>query len=390
MPDKQKVLFIAGWYPSQSKPYLGNFVRNHALAAQDVCDLCLITVTGGEEAGIQESRDENFKIISSQFRSNKSKSNFSKILVYPRYIRACLKAISLYFQKNGKPDLIHLHVAFPAGWMALYLKFEYRIPFIVTEHWTGYHKENRTRLGSFARWLSARIFRNASLILPVSENLKENIVELFQPNCPIELLGNAVDTNVFNISEVERKPGPIRFLHVSTLFEEAKNVFGIFNAFKNLKDKGLQFELRIVHEYPSPEHVDYAQKMGLLNTNVKFLGGMNSIEIAKEMKNSDAFILFSNFENLPVVLIEAMASGLPIIATRVGDVPRLVDVERGILVDAGNEAQLVIAIEEMSNKFGFFDRAAIRKFAHEKYSMNSIADKLASFYKQVIVRKNAR
>ena len=81
-----------------------------------------------------------------------------------------------------------------------------------------------------------------------------------------------------------------------------------------------------------------------------FLGGQSQAQIAERMRAADVFVLSSRFENLPVVLLEASATGLPIVATRVGGVPEIVGAEGGALVEPLQPDALARAIEDVAGR----------------------------------------
>ena len=101
-------------------------------------------------------------------------------------------------------------------------------------------------------------------------------------------------------------------------------------------------------------------------------------------RQTDCFVLFSDYENLPCVISEAMASGLPVIATRVGGVPEQVRPGMGILVAPGDEAGLAKAMGDILDKNIHFDRPAIRRFAEENYSYGEVGKRFLHLYQEAL------
>ena len=89
--------------------------------------------------------------------------------------------------------------------------------------------------------------------------------------------------------------------------------------------------------------------------------------------------MFSNYDNVPVVISESLAVGKPVVATRVGGIPEMINVSNGILVDVGNETELSEKMNFMLDNFKNYDFETIKNEA-EKYSYESVGKKLFEIY----------
>src|SRR3569832_1608085 len=92
-----------------------------------------------------------------------------------RYAKASLKGFARIRQYFGTPDVIHENVLYPAGFIALLLKFRYSIPYLITEQSTEYHLPAPTN--PIKRWLKKKIAGNAAVITPVSHNLQRAMMK---------------------------------------------------------------------------------------------------------------------------------------------------------------------------------------------------------------------
>jgi glycosyltransferase involved in cell wall biosynthesis len=103
------------------------------------------------------------------------------------------------------------------------------------------------------------------------------------------------------------------------------------------------------------------------------------------MRSSDCFILFSNYENLPVVLVEAFASGLPVISSNVGGIAEHLSAQRGKLVPARDNRAFIIAMEEMITELSEkkYDRQAIASYARSHFSYEKISTEYHELYHQI-------
>ena len=104
--------------------------------------------------------------------------------------------------------------------------------------------------------------------------------------------------------------------------------------------------------------------------------------MADMYRHSDFLLLFSNFENLPCVIVEAFACGLPVLATRVGGIAEIVDDTRGVLVDAGDEEALLAQTNHLLNHARNYNAEAIRQYAVERFAPVVIGGQIGSVYEE--------
>ena len=121
-----------------------------------------------------------------------------------------------------------------------------------------------------------------------------------------------------------------------------------------------------------------------ISEKVRFRGLRNRMEIAREYRNSDAFVLPSRLETFGVVYIEAMAAGLPVIATRCGGPEDFVTPETGILIDVDDGAALTAAMKRMAADRAHYDSAKIAAYARQSFSPERVATHLTEIYQQAI------
>jgi glycosyltransferase involved in cell wall biosynthesis len=194
------------------------------------------------------------------------------------------------------------------------------------------------------------------------------------------IIPNVVNTNVFNFQNDKPATKFFTFLHISTLDDSIKNVSGIIDAFEKLEQPNLI--LKIVGDGP----IDW-----ILN-RVKTLKSSNTIIVNKEMKHqdvatemqlADVFVLFSNIENLPLVLIESISCGTPFISSNVGGVAELHNNELGVLVEAGNVEELTIEMNNIIKNLNKYNPQKIRQFAIDQYSDEVVGKKFNDLYIQL-------
>jgi glycosyltransferase involved in cell wall biosynthesis len=116
----------------------------------------------------------------------------------------------------------------------------------------------------------------------------------------------------------------------------------------------------------------------------KFYGEILPSEINSFYSGLDIYILASRDETFGVVIVEAMACGLPVIATRCGGPEEIITHETGVLIEKENPEELARAIVSVSDNLGSYDRDLIRRYALEKYGREAFVDSITLIYQQVI------
>jgi glycosyltransferase involved in cell wall biosynthesis len=192
---------------------------------------------------------------------------------------------------------------------------------------------------------------------------------------------NVVNTELFVPGDNSARRVP-HLLHVSHLGDAHKNVSGLLRGLKKAIDQGHNVHLEIIGDGDLKPHRETAVELGLPVWAVSFSGEQPLEIIAAHMQRVDAFVLFSNYENLPCVLIEAWSSGVPTISTDVGGISEHLTSERGWLIPPGDEDQLSAAIIEVSERS--FDTAALRGYALGHFSESAVCEAFTAVYQQVL------
>lgn len=387
--NKIKVLFWPGWwYPDRSNPVNGIFIRRHAEAVAPLVDLAVLYISadagpGDRRLDIERCVDKIGLTVRVYYRPFPVPFLPLRILNAWRYFWAARRGIRELRSLWGTPEIVHLHVSPPLGQIAaLKLLLPCR-PFLFTEHWTGYHPSNGEFRGFFRKSLTSWVVNRAFAVTPVSRNLQE-VMGSHGLRGRFEVVPNAVRTDLFFPAVQVRSGRPFTFLHVSRL-APAKNVEGIIRVSAALWRMRHDFRLLIVGDGPEKPGLENVAEALLPNSAcVRFLGRKDEVELAEIMRDANGLLLFSEYENLPCVVSEAMACGLPVIATRVGGVPEQVQPGMGILVKPGDRDGLRNAMADMIDGTFHFDRAAIRRFAEENFSHGEIGKRFLRLYQEAL------
>ncbi len=388
----KKVLWLASWYPNDADPFSGDFIKRMAEAVSADQPITIIFI------GKQPKKDSSKSLEKSNVENTTASLNeiveyyppggavrgiISRISSFYAYLKLYLKKIREFRENNELPDIVHVQVAMKAGLIALYLKWKYKIPFVVTEHWSGYYEQSRDSLfrKSFLdKYLTRRILKHAALLLPVSEDLGRQINH-YWAHVPFQKIPNVVNTRFFSFSE-NQPPDEFRFIHVSSLLYP-KNIEGIIRSFGELLKQGFRAELVLVGPV-NPELNDIIAHRPEMRDKIQFTGEVSYERVSIELKKSSALVMFSFYENMPCTILEALCTGLPVIASRVGGIPELIQKENGILVQAGNEDELTLAMKNIILHYHKYDKAKISRDAVEIYSYESISKKIRQVYESVL------
>jgi L-malate glycosyltransferase len=276
---------------------------------------------------------------------------------------------------------------FPTGIMALYLKKFERIPYIISEHWTGYLSSKKNTQNGFQKFASKIIAKNASCIVPVSKDLRDAMLQL-KLNAPYEIIYNVVDMNLF-FPRTTGKNEKIKFLHISTLDDAHKNISGMLRATAQLAKLRSDFEIWFIGDGDTTPHIHTATELKMYNTFAFFDGTKTTVEVASIMRHADCFLLFSNYENLPCVMLESLASGIPIVSSSVGGIPEHLTDELGMLVKPLDEKGLLDALNKTIDKIkaGDYKATVLSNYAHEHFSYEKVSMKFHDLYQRILAKK---
>ena len=389
------ILWLTSWYPNSTDPFNGDFIKREAEAVSVYQPLKILYVVKNNRNSFLESNGysevhnrtnnlEEYILYYSSAGSDRSVlSRFNSLKTYFSRHREFIKQL----RRNADlPDLVHVQVALKAGLIALYLKWRYRIPYVLTEHWSGYYpisKDSLYKKSYLTRFVTRLIIKNAIRFLPVSEDLGKEIDKHWSP-VSFQKIPNVVNTDLFYPSE-NAPPAIFRFIHVSSL-QYPKNPEGIIRAFIELLKQNISAELELVGPV-NPSLMEFIKATGLRPDQLHCAGEISYDQVSVELRKSSSLIMYSFYENMPCAILEALCSGLPVIATKVGGIPEIIREENGILINVGNETELLDAMKEMIRNYHLYDRRQISHAATEQFSYEVIGKKIVDIYSSVLENK---
>ena len=310
---------------------------------------------------------------------------FVNLIRYFRGVRIGLKAL----QKDwGSPQLVHVQVAWPAGLAALLLNLISRIPYILTEHWSGYtaHSADFKAGGAFMKLAARIIFRRARTVTAVSRYLADAIQTYGLPQDKVVVVPNVVD--VLSKARLRQKTTKVvRALSVSMLYDRSKNISGLLKAFAELARSYPHVHLHLVGDGKDrAELTNLARRLGVLDKSVFFEGYVPNSELHKWFSKTNFFVLNSNYETFSMVTAEAIAHGVPVVVTKCGGPEEFVNKTVGILVERNDKQSLVEGIEYMIKNWRKYDPTKLYTYAKARFSTEIVGRQFYEIYKNILAR----
>lgn len=245
--------------------------------------------------------------------------------------------------KEENPDLLHIHTPVPGiGNMAALLAGS--IPVVVTYH-TGHLRKGSPLLDIFAYAYEMLVLpfmlARANSIVGVSDFVYAGILKKYQYKSSV--ITPAVDPAIF-YPDVTKKTPKQTLLFVAGLnrSDQYKGLRGLIDAVLALKPQFPNLQLLVIGEgNMKNEYIQYVSDMGLADT-VLFRGRLTGAELTQVYQGADIFVLPSLYESFGMAILEAMACALPVVSTKVGGIPSLVEEGKtGFLVEPKNNTMLV-------------------------------------------------
>jgi L-malate glycosyltransferase len=288
-----------------------------------------------------------------------------------------------YIKERGVPDILHGHVADEIGEATAFLSKKYNVPYVITEHSsaTFVFSVDETH-HHFLR----SIYDNASRVISVSPILSKAILKI-SPRANIRVVPNMVGEQIFENIKATKETTNVSVVVVGSLVL-GKSVSMILTAIKKL-DVHLQSRLvvNIVGDGTERANLE-AQARGLNRLQVNFLGGKSHIDTIAIMRDCDFLVHASQAETFGIVLIEAMALGMPVVATRSGGPDAIVTPDVGLLVDVGDVVGLRDAIASVIHDIENWraKSAAISDHARNLYHEDVVIPSIIEVYQNAIAR----
>jgi glycosyltransferase involved in cell wall biosynthesis len=405
--DLLRVFIIPSWYPNRNSPVAGIFTKEQALGIGELRPgwKLAISLWGQNEFNLTLRKPRrSLRILADYLRSETQSKHALRenVVEYKKSVLhiservlggnriGILRANHANLEKSindfGGMDLIHAHVSYPGGWIGMRISEETGIPYIITEHMSPF---------PFPRFLDAdgalqNIIREplekANAVVAVSPSQVERMIH-FGTKKPV-VIPNMVNEQVFRPpSDVIRNKRFVFFTLAGMVPQKGipDLLYAISLFVKNLvigdEDKvvfligGTGFE--------QEKYKTLAQRLNL-GSWVTWLGYLTQEQVVERFQYCDCFVLPSRHEACPVVCLQAIACGKPVIGTRCGGPEYIITPDSGLLVDVADPQQMANALYKMFKCKNEFDPKIIRQQFMARFSRPVVLNSLELLYRKCI------
>lgn len=294
---------------------------------------------------------------------------------------ALIKRFQDIHKTHGPFDVIHAHFI-ESAYLGAKLKDYAKVPLLVTEH----SSRLNGKLDDYTKNKLSYAYSRANIVTSVSKSLAETIYEKFQINS--QIVPNIVDTETFKFkSEDQAKSKTFDFISAGNLIP-GKGMDITIEAFSKILHKHPTSNLFIFGKGSEKENLIKLVKEKGISQNVHFCGLVKREELRHYYSKCRVFVLASYSETFGVAYIEALAMGLPVIATNCGGPSEFVTKENGIMVPVGDVESLYHAMLKIIENYESFQLESISQSIIEKYSQGNNAKILEKIYREILTEKH--
>lgn len=288
--------------------------------------------------------------------------------------------------KKNKYDLTHSFFTVPCGYLSLVLKRKYKIPYIISLR--GADVPGFSERFSFIYFLLTpiirKIWKNASMVIACSTGLKE-LAKKTNADQKIEVIPNGINIELFK-PDASKKPADKFIITLGgTRLTGRKGIKYLIEAVSELQSQYPQIRLKIIGDGDEKENLERQCQELNISSKIQFLGKINNKELPPYYQEASLFVLPSLNEGMSNAMLEALASGLPIVATDTGGARELIkDGINGYIIKFKNSTDIAEKVEKFlkDNQLGINMGNESRKIAGSM-SWKNVAEKYYGIYGKI-------
>lgn len=385
-----KVLHIVAWWPHPAHPYEALFIHDQVRSTSSLSDAHVVFLTFHKNAKAivpktvcKSEKNEGITVHTVKVYAALRKFGFHDMV-----IRYAYRKIIKRLHKEIGFDIAHIHVRSHISNLALKSLENQHIPVVVSEHFSFYHtgilklppKQQAYQRRAISKWFGSD---NIKRIFPVSEDLSRTLQSKFQvASSKVHVIPNVADSVFYYDPAIERDP---HLILACAHWNYPKDPIIMFEALNLLSSKlKSQLRLEIIGDGSLSEEMKRYVQKHLSNIEIIFHGAQAKPFIAERLKRSNVLVHPTKAENLPVIIIESLSCGTPVVSMNVNGIPELVDSSNGILVEKGDSEALSKALSDVLQNQASFNPEAISSNARQKFTMEKIGELIIEQYKATL------
>jgi glycosyltransferase involved in cell wall biosynthesis len=371
MNGEKKIIFLANWYPEKKAPHKGIFIRNHALLINSISELIVVDFQFFKSRkifSIHRSRErdvDNMDVIHVHIYSFAYKLIYYLFFLQKRVLKNSFRKYNIDLSTF---DFVISNVLLPCGIIGDWMSRRYALKQIHIEHWSV---AKAFLSKSIFKRKGKRVIEESFKVVVVSDFLKEQIAG-FRSKKKIEVIPNFISSH-FQYIEKKRDSHVFRFIAVAN-WQKPKNPFLFIDAMQQIKKERpeLEFELILVGEGPQLELIRSMK----LDFPIHYAGVVPNSRMVDLYNLYDAFLHGSDYETFSIVSIEALMCGLPVVASKVGILPSVINETNGVLCDDTIESWKSGVYFVLQNNF--FNRKKIAEATARRFSEQHLKNQFLS------------
>jgi len=374
------ILLLTHSYPDTEIKWRGLFIKDQAIALSAKHEVIVVyfKVDYSHLAPFSKYsfvKRQNGKIIEYELTTGKSFPVINQL----KYLKDTYRFISREILSRRKIDIVHSHLSYPAGFLGTVIQKRKGIPCIVTEHsWINKYFRSRLHKASVLYTL-----KHSAGIVAVSQALKDDINRYSKR--PVYVVPNVVEMKKFSLTGTVSKDKKMNAGILGGMGNYRKGLDILIKALPLIKDLELTVHIGGDGKYLNTFR-NLAKELEVQKKCV-FYGEIKPEAIFDFYSKLDFYVLPSRDETFGVVVVEAMACGLPVIATKCGGPEEIITKETGILIEKENPAELAAAIRSVAGSMSSYDRKAIRDYVLERYSPETFLALISEVYRELLVKE---
>ena len=386
---ERHILFIPSWYPSSDAPLLGTFFREQAAMFADIGhnvgvlyprfhDLPSATWLNGPREPIGMNVEDGLHVVRASKRLFQPGPLHRIPPVYRSSVRSreklALKMYDAYKAVHGAPDIIHAKSVMWGAVLAKAISERENIPYVVT---VGSSIFARGIVGPRERKTAALTLKSASRLLSVSSTLANDLERILGISAAeFTIVPNMIDLEKFPYTPLPKNE-TFTFGYMANLVND-KGHKTLLQAFKDVGNA----KLLLAGDGPLRTQLEAMATAYGLDGRVEFVGPVPREQACGFFQSIDAFVHPSRYETFGIVLVEALSTGRPVVATRCGGPNDIVRTQDGLLVDVDDADGLAEAMNRMIDTE--WDTQQMRDGAKARYSKEAIRSQLLEVYDSVL------